>query len=104
MAGYAQTARTLTHITVLNAGHEIPFAQPRASLRFLQRVLRGASFADRVQPQPPAAASPPATLPLGAWVGLVMAAAVVGAGVALLVTWLCGALQVRKHDYMQLSQ
>eukprot|EP01120_Amphizonella_sp_Union-15-10_P010966 TRINITY_DN4550_c0_g1_i1.p1 TRINITY_DN4550_c0_g1~~TRINITY_DN4550_c0_g1_i1.p1 ORF type:complete len:410 (-),score=50.14 TRINITY_DN4550_c0_g1_i1:21-1250(-) len=40
-AGYYKTASTLTHLIVYNAGHMVPYNQPKNSLNMLQTFIKG---------------------------------------------------------------
>jgi carboxypeptidase C (cathepsin A) len=44
VAGYAHAARSLTHVTVLGAGHMVPSTQPKTSLDMITRFLHNKSF------------------------------------------------------------
>jgi carboxypeptidase C (cathepsin A) len=44
LAGYAKTYANLTTVVVRNAGHEVPFYQPKHALDMLNRFLKNQSF------------------------------------------------------------
>lgn len=44
VAGYSHSARNLTHLTVLGAGHMVPATQPVNSLDMFSRFLNNIPF------------------------------------------------------------
>jgi hypothetical protein len=87
VAGYSQTVGALTHVLVRGSSHVVPYLQREAFGRLVQRVTHGRSLADRAPPVLPDAPAPPVNLSIGAWVGVTVASAAFGAGVALLAAW-----------------
>lgn len=44
VAGYAKCVKQFCHVTVRNAGHMVPFDQPRAALDMIDRFISGTPF------------------------------------------------------------